>query len=66
MSWPYNEYDEMELGTSGWSPLGEGKYKNIHTGNVIDEFGNEYDPDGNLIFENTNPYGDQDYWWVFK
>lgn len=58
MSWPYNEDDQMELGVSGWAPLGEGKYKNIYTGNIIDEFGNEYDSNGNLIFENKNPYGD--------
>lgn len=48
----------MELGTSGWAPFGEGKYKNIYTGNVLDEMGNEYDPNGNLIFENVDPYGD--------
>jgi hypothetical protein len=58
VSWIHNEDDQMELGTSGWSPFGEGKYKNIYTGNVIDEMGNEYDSNGNLIFENRNPYGD--------
>ena len=59
ISWLHSEDDQMELGTSGWAPLGEGKYKNIHTGNIIDEIGNEYDSIGNLIFENTNPYGDE-------
>ena len=58
MSWPYNEDDQMELGTSGWAPLGEGRYKNIYTGNTLDEMGNEYDTNGNLIFENKDPYGD--------
>jgi hypothetical protein len=48
----------MELGTSGWAPLGEGRYKNIYTGNTLDEMGNEYDTNGNLIFENKDPYGD--------
>jgi hypothetical protein len=48
----------MEIGVSGWAPFGEGKYRNIYTGNVLDEFGNEYDSNGNLIFENVDPYGD--------
>ena len=58
MSWPYNEDDQMELGNTGWAPFGENKYKNIYTGNILDEMGNEYDPDGHLIFENVDPYGD--------
>jgi hypothetical protein len=48
----------MELGTSGWATLGEGRYKNIYTGNILDELGNEYDANGNLIFENKDPFGD--------
>jgi len=23
MSWPYNEDDHMEIGTTGWVPVGE-------------------------------------------
>lgn len=49
MSWPYIEDDHMEIGTTGWVPVGEGKYKNIHNGHVIDENGIEYDSSGNIV-----------------
>jgi hypothetical protein len=49
MSWPYNEDDFMEIGDTGWRPVGEGRYTNIHTGHTIDENGNEFDAEGNLV-----------------
>lgn len=54
MSWPYNEYDQMEIGNSGWSPYLESSYINIYTGHTIDENGNEYDEEGNLIREESD------------
>lgn len=55
MSWPYTEDDFMEMGKTGWVAYEKNKYKNIHTGHIIDENGNEYDSEGNLIPEvNTN------------
>jgi hypothetical protein len=54
MSWPYNEDDYMEIGDTGWVPVDENKYKNIYTGHTIDENGNEYDEEGNLISENND------------
>lgn len=47
--WPYVEDDHMEIGNTGWISVGEGVYKNIHTGHIIDESGNEYDKDGNIV-----------------
>lgn len=61
MSWPYNEDDHMEIGDTGWVAVGEGKYKNIYTGHVIDENGNEYDQNGNLVKESTEKTEDGDY-----
>jgi len=61
MSWPYSEGDFMEIGDSGWIPFGESKYKNIHTGHIVDEDGNEYDEEGNLISENFFNSEDEDH-----
>lgn len=47
--WPYVEDDHMEIGNSGWIPVGEGLFKNIKTGKIIDEAGIEYDSNGNII-----------------
>lgn len=47
--WPYNEDDQMEIGESGWISVGEGSFRNIHTGHIIDESGIEYDEKGNII-----------------
>ena len=30
--WPYVEDDHMEIGNSGWVPVGEGLFKNMKTG----------------------------------
>ncbi len=57
--WIHNEYDQMEMGTTGWAPLGKGRYKNIYNNHTLDELGNEYDENNNLIFENIDPYGDE-------
>ena len=40
----------MELGTTGWVPIGEGSYLNKHTGHNMDELGNEYDEKGIKIY----------------
>lgn len=49
MTWPRVEDDFMEYGDSGWVAFGEGKYKNIHTGFIMDETGNIFDEHGNEI-----------------
>lgn len=49
--WPYNESDEMEIGSTGWVPFGESKFINKHTRHIIDEFGREFDENGNMIFD---------------
>jgi hypothetical protein len=45
----YDEDDYMEIGDSGWIPVGEGLFKNIKTGKIIDETGIEYDSFGNIV-----------------
>lgn len=47
--WPYVEDDHMEIGQSGWVSIGEGIYRNKHTGHILDDSGNEYDTNGNLV-----------------
>lgn len=49
--WPYIEDDFMEIGNTGWVPVGEGLFKNKYNGHIIDELGVEYDANGNLIKE---------------
>jgi hypothetical protein len=49
--WPYNEDDFMEIGDSGWVPVGEGSYLNKYTRHTIDQIGREYDENGKLIEE---------------
>lgn len=49
--YPYLEDDFMEIGTTGWVPVGEGWFEHKETGNKIDPDGNEYDKNGNLIKE---------------
>jgi hypothetical protein len=51
MKWPYIENDHMEIGKTGWVPISEGRYLNIHNGHWIDENGIEYDSEGNIIQE---------------
>jgi len=47
--WPYNESDHMEIGNTGWIPVGEGAFLNKVNGHTIDELGREYDEYGLLI-----------------
>lgn len=54
--WPYNEQDHMEIGDSGWIPVGEGCYLNKHTGHVIDELGREFDDKGKIIYDPDEKY----------
>jgi hypothetical protein len=49
--WPYNEEDFMEIGKTGWIPVGQGSYLNKHTGHTIDELGREYNEKGVLIYD---------------
>lgn len=49
--WPYEESDHMEIGDSGWVPIKNGCYKNIHNNHTIDESGREFDEDGELIYD---------------
>jgi hypothetical protein len=45
-------FDEhMELGTTGWVPIGNGSFKNIHNEHIIDAEGREFDKEGNIIFD---------------
>lgn len=47
--WPRVEDDFMEIGDTGWVPVGEGMFRNKYTGHVIDEAGVEYDQFGQPI-----------------
>lgn len=49
--WPYNEDDFMEIGNTGWVPIGEGVYLNKYNSHTIDELGREYDEKGILIYD---------------
>ena len=49
--WPYEENDFMEMGDSGWVPIGQGSYLNKYTGHTVDEIGREFDEKGNLIYD---------------
>lgn len=49
--WPYPEDDFMEIGETGWVPVGEGTYKNKYNGNIVDELGREFDIHGVLIYD---------------
>jgi hypothetical protein len=51
LGWPYNEEDHMEIGNSGWIPVGEGSFLNKHNGHIIDEMGREYDEKGVLVYD---------------
>lgn len=51
MNWPRLEDDFMEYGNTGWTALGEGKYKNIYTGYTMDENGTIFDEQGNIVSE---------------
>jgi hypothetical protein len=52
--WPYLEDDFMEMGNSGWVPVGEGCFINKYTGHTIDELGREHDKSGNIVFDPSN------------
>jgi hypothetical protein len=41
----------MEIGDSGWIPVGEGSYLNKHNGHTVDELGREYDEKGRKIYD---------------
>lgn len=47
--WPRVEDDFMEIGDTGWVPVGEGMFRNKYTGHIIDEAGMEYDKFGQPI-----------------
>jgi hypothetical protein len=49
--WPYNEDDFMEIGETGWIPIGQGSYLNKYNNHTIDECGKEYDEDGNIVYD---------------
>lgn len=52
--WPRLEDDFMEIGESGWIPVGEGLFRNKHNGHVIDEAGIEYDSNGKVVYDPNN------------
>lgn len=49
--WPRLEDDFMEMGETGWIPVGEGTYLNKYSGHTIDEIGREFDKNGVLIYD---------------
>ncbi len=51
MNWPRIEDDFMEYGNTGWVAIGEGRYKNIYTGNIMNENGAIFlvDEQGNIV-----------------
>lgn len=49
--WPYNEDDYMEIGNTGWIPVGEGLFLNKDNGHTIDEVGREFDEYGVLVYD---------------
>lgn len=49
--WPILEDDFMEIGETGWVPVGSGVFLNRFTGHTIDECGVEYDKDGNIFYD---------------
>jgi len=46
----HNQYDEMELGDSGWIATADG-YRNIYNNHTIDHAGREFDENGVLVFD---------------
>jgi len=49
--WPYLEDDYMEIGDTGWIPVGEGSFRNKYNGHFLDEIGREFDENGQLIYD---------------
>ena len=49
--WPRLEDDYMEIGESGWVPIGQGCFINKNTGHTIDEIGREFDKNGLIVFD---------------
>ena len=49
--WPYLEDDFMEIGNTGWVPVGESVYFNKHNLHTMDELGKDYDENGVLIYD---------------
>lgn len=45
----YKDDDFMEMGNTGWIPVAEGWFMNRYTRHMVDEMGNEYDENGNII-----------------
>jgi len=37
------------MAIAGWIALGEGKYKNIHTGYIMDENGTIFNQEGEIV-----------------
>lgn len=56
--WPYNEDDQMEIGNSGWVPIGEGLFRNLITGHIVDETGIEWDENGQEIIRDYDDLRD--------
>lgn len=49
--WPRLEDDFMEIGETGWVPVGQDCYVNKYTKHTIDEIGREFDENGNIVYD---------------
>jgi hypothetical protein len=47
----FNDDDFMELGETGWIPIGQGSYLNKYNSHTIDELGREFNEKGILIYD---------------
>lgn len=60
--YPYLEDDFMEIGNTGWVPVGESCFLNKYTGHTIDQIGVERDKLGNIIFDPADEGNDNNVW----
>jgi len=49
--WPKLEDDYMEIGETGWIPVGQGCFLNYKNNHTIDEVGREFDENGVMVYD---------------
>lgn len=52
--WPKLEDDYMEMGETGWVPIGQGCFLNIKNNHTVDEIGREFDENGHIVYDPNN------------